>query len=253
MKINNLNEENVFAPIPGNKPKHVVDTEVAPYKFIGLLNMTFPNGEKYFGTGTVIAKSTEKDSFYVLTCAHNLYDFEDGGKATKIEFIRAYNDPDAPFPSIEAVSWDYPEKYPDVAVSRHHEKRLLSENKVDLLQEDINLDYGIVKLKSSVNSIDGFPGLIVKTTGELQDLAAQINGYGWLDEKMSNAKGLIKEVGDKYLRYPISTEEGASGSAITKGDSKEIVGIHTRGYDDKLNQGVRITQEVKDKLLSWMV
>jgi len=252
MNAHNLNEENLYAPIPGNIPDPVADTKVAPYKFIGLLKMTFPNGKKYFGTGTVIAKSNENDSHYVLTCAHNLYDSEDGGKATKIEFVRAYNDPDKPFPSIEAVSWKYPDGYPAVSVSKHHEKILLLENKIDLLQKDINLDYGIVKLASKVNSVDGFPGLIVKTTEELKNLAVQINGYGWLDEKMSSAKGPIKEVGDKYLRYPISTRVGASGSAITKGNSKEIVGIHTRGYDDKLNQGVRITQTVKDEFLGWM-
>lgn len=252
METKNLNKENMFAPIPGNVPEKVKDTKITPYKFVGLLKMTFPNGEEYVGTGTVIAKGIEKDSFYVLTCAHNLYDKSDGGKAKKIEFVRAYNDPDKPFASIEAASWHYPEKYPDVAISRHDEKTLLLENNIDMLQVDINLDYGIVKLKSSVNSVDGFPGLVVKTSKELQDLAVEINGYGWFDEKMSHAKGLIKEVGDKYLRYPISTKVGASGSAIKKGNSKEIIGIHTRGYNDKLNQGVRITESVKNEIFDWM-
>lgn len=252
METNNLNVENVFVPIPGNVPKHVLDSKLIPYRFTGLLKMTFPNGKMYFGTGIVIAKGTEKDSFYVLTCAHNLYDISDGGQTTKIEFVRAYNDPEMPFQSIKAVSWHYPAGFPAVAISRYDEKKFLLENRYDALKGDINLDYGIVKLYSSVNSVDGFPLLVVKTTQELQDLAVQINGYGWFNKRMSDSQGLIKEVGDMYLRYPISTKAGAAGSAIAKVNYKEIVGIHTRGYNEKFNQGVRITDSVKNEIFGWM-
>lgn len=235
MKANNLNDENIFSPIPGNIPEQVQDTKVVPYKYVGLLRITFPNGKTYTGTGTVIAKNAEKDSHYVLTCAYNLYSAQDGGQATKVVFIRAYNDPVQPYESVEASGFHYPVSYP----TRYN--------------ESIDLDYGVVILKSAVNSVDGFPGIVVKTTEELKDLAVQINGYGFFGEKMSNAKGLIKEVGDNYIRYPISTGRGANGSAIAAQNGKEIVGIHTRTYNWEFNQGVRITERVKNEILGWML
>lgn len=251
METDNLNNKNVLGPIPGNDPVPVKDTKVSPYKFVGLLRVAFPNGKVYIGTGTVIAKDAEKESFYVLTCAHILYAVGNGGKAVKVEFIRGYNDPDKPFEPIQAVSWYYPAAYPPFGISEHNEKIVL-ENKIGR-ENEINLDYGVVKLKSAVNSVDGFPEIVVKTSQELQDLAVQINGYGWFEEKMSHAQGLIKEVGNEYLRYPISTNGGTAGAAIVKGDNKEIVGIQTRIHDYKLNQGVRITERVKSEILGWML
>lgn len=245
-------EENVFEPIPGSNPVHVVDTTKEPYKNVGLLRMTFPNNKTYIGTGTVIAKDDEKNSFYVLTCAHNLYDSSDGGKATKIEFLRAFNDPDEPYPSIDAVTWHYPPGYPDVAISRTEENDLLKSNH-EKVGAEISLDYGIVKLKSAVNSPEGFPGIVVKTKEELQDLAVQINGYGFFGKKMSHVDGPIKVVGDTYLRYPLSTKKGASGSAIATTNGKQIVGIHTRAYSEAYNQGIRIIESVKNHILDWMV
>lgn len=252
METNNLFEIEVFEPIPGSNPVHVVDTTKEPYKNVGLLRMTFPNNKTYIGTGTVIAKGEEKNSLYVLTCAHNLYDSSDGGKATKIEFLRAFNDPTKPFDSIEAVSWHYPAGYPAVAISRVDENKLLK-SQHEKVGAEISLDYGIVKLKTSVASVEGFPVMTVKTKADLENLPVQINGYGYFGKQMSHVAGPIKEVGDTYLRYPLSTKKGASGSAIATENAKQIVGIHTRAYNEKYNQGIRIIERVKNEILGWMV
>ena len=245
-------EENVFEPIPGSTPVKVKDTTEEPYSNVGLLRMTFPNDKTYIGTGTVIAKGDEKDSFYVLTCAHNLYDLSDKGEVKKVEFLRAFNDPKQPYPSIVAQSWHYPAGYPKVAISRTEENNLVK-SKDKKVGADISLDYGIVKLKSAVHSSEGFPGIVVKTEKELMDLAVQINGYGYYGKEMSHVAGPIKEVGDTYLRYPLSTKKGSSGSAIAKKNGKQIVGIHTRAHNEKYNQGVRIIESVKKEIFGWMV
>ncbi|KGO90573.1 hypothetical protein Q764_00165 [Flavobacterium suncheonense GH29-5 = DSM 17707] len=62
----------------------------------------------------------------------------------------------------------------------------------------------------------------------------------------------LTQVNPLSLKYPISTKKGASGSAIMLKDSISIVGIHTRETDETLNQGVRITEDVKNEIYSWM-
>ncbi|KAF2325789.1 trypsin-like serine peptidase [Flavobacterium daemonense] len=252
MKINNLNEENVFKPIPGNTPVKVPDTTIAPYKNVGLLVMVYPNStEEFIGTATLIGKNEgDEESLYLLTCAHNLYSKNDGGKAKSIKFIRASNVPKLPFEEVEAEAWYYPAGYPTVSIPNDLPLRFIDD---ELIQEDVNLDYGIVKLKKAIKPGGNLPLLHVKTDEHLLNKSLQINGYGWFKETMSEANGKLTEVGVLSLRYPISTAKGASGSALVLKDTGEIIGIHTRETDKAVNQGVRITQEVKDKLLSWML
>lgn len=252
MNKNDTHEEDFYEPIPGSNPSHVLNTTNEPYKNVGLLRMTFPNNKTYIGTGTVIAIADEKDSYYVLTCAHNLFDSSDGGEVKKVEFLRAFNDPQEPFAAIAAKSWHYPAGYPAVAIARTDEHKFLQSNH-EKLEAEISLDYGIVKLISSVNSTDGFPGIVVKTKEDLLNLAVQINGYGFFGKQMSHVDGPIKVVGDTYLRYPLSTKKGASGSAIATANGKQIVGIHTRAYSTEFNQGIRIIESVKKEILKWMV
>lgn len=251
MNTNDTYEEDLYEPIPGSDPDPVGDTTKEPYRNVGLLRMTFPNNKTYIGTGTVIAIEDEKNSYYVLTCAHNLFDSSDGGEVKKVEFLRAYNDPKQPFTAIAAKIWHYPAGYPKVAVARTKEHDFLQSNH-EKLEAEISLDYGIVELISSVDSTDGFPTIVVKTKEDLLNLAVQINGYGFFGKKMSHVAGPIKEVGDTYLRYPLSTKKGASGSAIATANGEQIVGIHTRAYNAKFNQGVRITESVKKEILKWM-
>ncbi|MTH17160.1 trypsin-like peptidase domain-containing protein [Flavobacterium sp. LC2016-01] len=252
MKINDLQEENVFKPIHGNTPLRVPDTTIAPYKTVGLLVTVFPSTtEEFIGTATLIGKNDgDEESLYLLTCAHNLYSKNRGGKAVSVKFIRASNVPIVPFGEVEAEGWFYPKGYESVSIPDDVPLRFLNEK---LIEEDINLDYGIVKLKKAIKPGGTLPLMQVKTDVGLQNKPLQINGYGWFNEAMSAAKGNLTEVNPLSLRYPISTVKGASGSALVLDGTTEIIGIHTRETDKEVNQGVRITQEVKDKLLSWMV
>jgi V8-like Glu-specific endopeptidase len=225
-------------PIPGNRPVAVPDTSIAPYHFTGLLEVTFPNGRKNIGTGILIAEPGKEESRYVLTCAHNLYDLSEGGKATKVEFRRGYNEPSSPFESTDGADFFYPSGYPDEVMYR----------------PAINsLDYGLVKLRAPIR-LNGLPAPLVKRREELENMPVQLNGYGWFKKQMSHATGKL----DGYttptaLRYPISTIRGAAGSAIMAMDNQTIVGIHIGEMDDKmLNKGLRITDSMLRQIREWM-
>ncbi|NNE26337.1 MAG: hypothetical protein HKN09_05800 [Saprospiraceae bacterium] len=240
-----------FKPIPGNNPVLIPDTTIDPYYYVGLLEMTFPNDKSYFGTATLIAADKNAtNSKYLLTCAHNLYDEDDGGEVRTVTFKRAYSDPNEPYGELLALSWHYPDGYPDVAISKNADLQTISLLKI---MENIDLDYAIVELESAVE-IAGFPTIVVESTESLENLEIQINGYGYFDERMGHATGTIDEVGTNFLRYGITTDQGASGSALMKNDNRSIVGIHTRAVPNKdLNQGVRITEAVNTQLRGWMV
>lgn len=251
-----INEKNggpvIFKPIPGNNPEPIHDTLKIPYWYVGILRMTFPNGKNYYGTGTLIVENESQETSYVLTCAHNLYDKADGGRATAVSFEQAFSHVFAPFPVNQAVDFFYPENYPDVSIPRNANLNELGEN---LLMANINADYALVKLKNPVKLTDVSVAPVVKTktTEELQDLLVQINGYGFYETTMSHATGTISEVTDYALRYGITTAQGASGSAIMMNDNQTIVGIHTRSVPGKnLNQGVRITPEILAQINTWM-
>jgi V8-like Glu-specific endopeptidase len=228
--INNKEETQLKKPIPGNNPVKVQNTTIAPYKYTGILFMQFPNGDKYFGTGILVAKADATQTQYVLTCAHNLYSGYDGGKATKIEFIRAYDYPSQPYPGIQAMDWFYPDGY---------------------ASGDITLDYGLIKLETPIELNGPIPYLSIKSDEELQYLSVQLNAYGWYGEIMSYAMGKIIQITSNFLHYPISTKKGAAGAAITK--DNQIVGIHTREGDKDYNMGIRITQTVKNTIEQWMI
>jgi glutamyl endopeptidase len=235
---------NLFQPIPGNTPVPVQDSTQAPYCYVGLLEATFPNGQTYFGTGTLIAEAGKSESWYVLTSAHNLYDVASGGKATRVVFKRAYNDPKTPYEAVDGVEFLFPVQYPSVSG--------VKEGNVSLLAADLNLDFGLVKLKSPVQ-VSGCPFPSVKSTSQLVNLDVQLNGYGYFDRRMSHATGKLSQITDFALLYPISTMKGSAGTAIMTTDNKTIVGINTRtGPDYNSNQGVRITDRVMEQIYAWM-
>lgn len=250
MKLTNLQGEHVFKPIPGNNPMKVADTTLSPYCYVGLLLITFPNQRMYIGTATLLGKMPgDRESLHVLTCAHNIYSKNDGGLAVKVVFYRAFNDPRAPYEPIEAVQWFYPNAYPNVDLPNDLPSRFIDER---LIEANVAFDYAVVKLKTAIRTEQPLPLIQVRTTDALWNKEIQINSYGWFNEAMSHARGPIKRVDAQRLFYPVSTMQGAAGAAIMNKDSLDIYGIHTRATDMELNQGLRITEEVKNEILNWM-
>ena len=129
------------------------------FNFTGCLRMTFQSGATYYGTATLIAEEKDaEETHYLLTCAHNLYDENDGGKAKKVTFERALNHPKQPYPVVEAEEWYYPAGYPTFAISRF--ETLIEKSEEEVLSS-ISLDYGLVRLKEAIK-VEGLPCLVVE-------------------------------------------------------------------------------------------
>ncbi|MGA6119191.1 trypsin-like serine peptidase [Sphingobacterium anhuiense] len=241
-----MKNQTIFIPIDGNYPEHVKDTTLYPYNTVGLLRFKF--GDKPFmGTATLIRFNSDKDSKFLLTCAHNLYD-KKLGYARDVTFTRAYNDPKKPFEPIKAKAFYIPEIYKDVALP-------LLTNPIDIAEADLaehaKYDYALIKLDESI-SCDNIYQLQVPSDSDLLNLMVHIDGYGYFKKEMSHAFGVIKSFDQNRLYYGISTKSGSSGSAIVNTKSNQIVGIHTHGLvQKKVNAGVRMTDEIYQELLEW--
>ncbi|WP_020475574.1 trypsin-like serine peptidase [Zavarzinella formosa] len=214
---------------PPDDRKQVTNTTVAPFDGVGLLEMTFPNGKVYTGTGTLI------DGTHVLTAAHNLFDNRDGGKATKITFTPAQNGPPKPKTTIDALRWDFPADF---------EKN----------EGDDTLDYGVVTLKSEAPKTATKYKVKVASDKDLSSMEFQVAGYP--GDKASGTmwygKGKLTKVLPKLLQYKISTYEGESGAAVAAKDSDgwSVFGIHDGGTVEA-NQACRITDSVKQAIDQW--
>ncbi|MGD1897096.1 MAG: trypsin-like serine peptidase [Phormidesmis sp.] len=243
----------VGKPINGNVPKRVPsDTKHEPYWFVGQLTMTFPNQKSYIGTGTIIkAKKKGQTGLYVLTCAHNLYDARDGGRAVKVSFQRGLNgQTHPPYPAVEADDWYYPSDYPDNSISKGVD---ISQLGAELVKQSRALDYGLVKLREKID-VENCPEIMALDDRALQGIDVALIGlYGWenQDDNMYVGRGKVEIVKDQQLGYPISTDRGASGTAVMS--EKGIVAVHTHSglEGDGNNYGRRITKEVIAHVESW--
>ncbi|MGD1715543.1 trypsin-like serine peptidase [Dapis sp. BLCC M172] len=241
--------------IPGNVPVRAPEnTKQFPYWFVGKLSMEFPNGKKYLGTGTLIAAKFKGDTgLYVLTCAHNLYDKSDGGRAIKVSFQRGLNgQATPPYPVVEAVDWHYPAGYPSNSIPRNLDKSQLGSN---LLRTSEALDYGLVKLKEKIE-VTNAPEIVAKDNRELHRLNVKLVGlYGWEGHKnnMYVGTGEITVINPEQLGYPISTALGTSGTAVMTEDYSSIVAVHTHAGlpGDDHNYGRRMTDEVIEEIRGW--
>src|SRR5690606_31347750 len=91
---------------PDDRRTRVADTTKYPYRAIGWLEMTFPNGDTYTGTGTLIG------AYHVLTAAHNLYGQELDGWVKRVTFTPAKNgNSNPPWGSANAARVRIPEEY----------------------------------------------------------------------------------------------------------------------------------------------
>jgi V8-like Glu-specific endopeptidase len=251
-------------PVPGYDPQRVDpdDDAQAPYCCVGQLKMVFKNkktGQKksYIGTATVIEAPHKRTGYYLLTCAHNLYDPE-YGKAFSVSFIPGLNDQDPPPMELEAEAWHYPPGYETVAISRNADLGQLPE---EALQSNSELDYGLVKLKKRMKVSTPVPQVVVPMDEQLQfDAPVALCGlYGWnvgVQAEMYEGAGPLRHFSDTLLYYAVGTKPGSSGSAVFLDslEAMQIIGVHDfgGGAGNDYNIGHRITGETVGQLNTWM-
>jgi V8-like Glu-specific endopeptidase len=129
----------------------VVNPSPWHWRVHGHLEMSFPNGKVYIGSGTMVNKH------HVLTAGHCVYSPRDGGWATSVIFQAARNDGNVPFGSVNAT-------------------RLLSVTGWTN-NNDARYDMGMLILNRDLGNHTGWKGIITGPNKILNRHRVNVSGY----------------------------------------------------------------------------
>ncbi|MBY0501355.1 MAG: trypsin-like peptidase domain-containing protein [Alphaproteobacteria bacterium] len=220
----------ISAPAPSN----------LPWKSVGKLEIDFPNGKTYVGTGTLIAPDL------VLTAGHCLYQDSKGGLAKEIRFFSNGKEDSFVISKkiLPADTW--------------------------MNEETPNWDFGVFSLTEGIGeesddylepSVANSSKFLDHRDSELLDHRIQVTGYPGEKQGMWTMTGDVYHMDNELIYYQIDTTPGQSGSPIctTWEDSEgshpySIIGIHINGIagDPRFNGGVYFNAE-KIKVLSKLM
>lgn len=229
-----LNQANLL-PIEytlDNKIERVIGTDQrikvsnfksTPYKQVVLLNMTFPNGKTYTGSGTMVGRDS------VLTAAHNIYSKSAGGWASKIVV----------YAGVEGQKFH---------IGKAQSKKIHTLNQW-INKRDFQYDLAIIKLNNNLGDKTG----ILPITSKVR-LNESIETSGFPADKGSNiqfrSKGFLNKIETNNLYYDMDTNPGQSGSSVRNANN-QIIGVHTFGGED-YNGATRLNELYIDYILHWM-
>lgn len=208
----------------------VGNTTVYPWRAICGLKITAANGQRFIGTGWLIAPRT------VITAGHCVFMHNEGGWARSIEVVPGLNDAARPYGSASSgalrsvTGWTQ---------SRNRE-----------------FDYGAIILPGNARLGDrtGWFGLAVRDDAFLR--AASLNLSGYPGDKGGNQQWFMaqwaKRVSGRVITYDIDTMGGQSGSPvwILQNGQRYGVGVHTNGASSG-NSATRINTDVFNRMLAW--
>lgn len=213
------NHERVLGKDQRIKVTNFKDT---PFKQVVLLNMTFPNGKTYTGTGTMIDKNS------VLTAGHNVYSKQTGGWATKIVVYAGVNG-----------------KNYEIGKAMSKKMYTLNQWKNKM---DYQHDLAVIKLDSNLGNKTGT--LPISSTIKLND---KLQTSGFPADKGGNIQykvnGNLKKITTNNLFYDMDTNGGQSGSSVRSVNNK-IVGVHTYGGEN-YNIATRLNSLNIDYIKHW--
>lgn len=220
-ELKGIQEEMVLKRVhPGKDGRKIVnETHVFPKSIHVQIEMIFPDGN-YGGSGVLVGPH------HVLTCAHNVYNFEKKHWASQIDVYPARNRRSAPF-GRSSVTRTY-----------------VFENWTN--EKDRGFDIALLVLNQSVGLMAGWGGLFSGGDRDLINRMVYITGYpGDKDfDEMWEMGHRIEKVYSEVFEYEIDTAPGQSGSAIWSIDNglPIIFGVHTLG-SNQTNSGVRISRQ----------
>ena len=215
---------------PDNRVR-INPTTTFPWRAICSLKITARNGQRFIGTGWLIAPRT------VITAGHCVYMHNAGGWASSIEVIPALNDASRPYGS---------------ASSSHLRSTTSWVN-----SRDRNFDYACIILPANARLGDttGYFGFAVRNDSFLMNAALNLSGYPG-DKANGNQQWFMAQrpssVNSKVITYQIDTFGGQSGAPVwvLENGNRYGVGIHTNGANSG-NSATRIDQSVYNNLLAW--
>lgn len=210
----------------------IPNTTASPWRALTKLYMTFPSGQMYSCSGTLIAAQ------YVLTAGHCIYNPTEGGWAKKVEVIPGLNGIYKPYGSAFStkirtfVAWTS--------------------------AQDTNYDLALITLDRAIGNTTGWLGYgyFSAMNGVTSHLAGYPTDKGGLNLYYHAAP--LSKATSQQLYYPIETYSGQSGSGIyriytpsggTRG--RYVFGVHT-STNRLSNGGTRIDAYKFHALESWI-
>lgn len=178
----------------------------SPYRCIGYIVTTYPNGASYRGTAYTMG------SYVAATAAHCLYNESRGGWATDVSFIPAYTNGSAPYGVFYGDLFHIGGNYYD---------------------GDSMDDWGMIEFDTAVGSKVGYMGMRKMTTA-LINSQVTVTGYPSEVGSSTNLKAMYTHtdactnVANYHIYYLTDTSGGNSGSPIHQ--DSYAVGIHSKGY-----------------------
>jgi glutamyl endopeptidase len=208
------------------------NTAVRPWSGICHLNITARNGQRFIGTGWLIAPRT------VITAGHCVYIHNAGGWVSEVEVSAGRNAAVRPFGAIKSSRVS---SSPEWVAARNR-----------------NHDYGCIILPKAPRSTSGaLPfsfNYAARTDVQIRSRALNLSGYPgdkggitqWFHARM--AKAVTPDV----ITYDIDTAGGQSGSPVwhLENNVRTAVGIHTNG-SPLGNSATRIRGPVLTRLNIW--
>ncbi len=213
--------------------KKVPNPEAHPYRVHGHMLMTFPNGKRYIGSGTLVNRR------HVLTAGHCVYSSKDGGWATTVLFNAAQTGSNYPFGNTSALNL--------LSVSGWTQ------------DNDSNYDYAMLILDQDLGNETGWMGIVAfDSDTELIKKRVNVTGYpGDLDDGrvMYTHADIIKSVARERFLYDIDTYGGQSGSGVWSvfpgHEGEKVCGVHTTGSYSG-NGAVRISKAKLETIVRWL-
>ncbi len=211
--------------IPGEDGrKQIRNTTSWPYSIHAHLHMILGR-EPYGGSGVIVGPH------HLLTCGHNVYNFDTKSFFQEISVYPALNGNVAPFNKVKVVKAYIFRRWQD--------------------QGDQRFDIALLLLDQSIGNYTGWGGLLSAPDARIYQENVDITGYpadkGF--NQMWTMCDRVRTVKAEEFEYEIDTAGAQSGSAIwiNQQDMPMVLGVHTLG-DYIMNSGVRLSEEKFKKL-----
>ena len=212
----------------------------APFTAIVKLDITYPDGEAFVGSGAMI------DSFHVLTAGHVVYSYEHGGWASSITAIPELHGTSEPFGSAQSTylrtfdAWmKYDQSNPGLTSPDAMDVGLIT------LDKAIGYQTGWFTYDYNNNSGAFVYGTVFDTAGY-----PATNGYDGLNMQFSSGTidGLSSGGGGIMYHDPsITIYGGQSGSPVWSPSNGVLYGVAVAD-----TFAIRITQSISNQIHTWV-
>ena len=225
--------------VHGNDDRvEVADPRFTPHSHAVKLEMTFPNGAQYIGSGIM------QSSFHVLTAGHCIYSASDGGWATSIRVSPAQDD-------VDAASGDNGRWYGTANATNLRSYTGWTSTATP------DWDWGLITLDRTVGNNTGWAGAQWTSSNSVfNGMPIETRGYpGELQNgtHMYHVDGPATNATDLRINYLMDTTGGQSGSGIIRDDgNNRTVGVVAYA-GTSTNFGPRMTEgRFNDLYNNWI-